>query len=109
MASGKDTCPILPKLANNCSDEIQISLLISEDLRVWGFPVVLFVFSLRLTFMGMPIALLPLGIYKKTLCSRTKPCVLESKTVLSVEHVLNSEAKLVTDFCDWPEIPLASA
>lgn len=89
---------------------IQISLLISEDLRVWGFPVVLFVFSLGVNIHGDANYVLPLGTYIENFMFQNKTvCARESKTVLSVEHVLNSEATLVTDFCDWPEIPLASA
>ena len=54
---------------------IQISLLISEDLRVWGFPVVLFVFSLGVNIHGDANYVLPLGTYienfmfqNKTVC-----------------------------------------
>lgn len=110
MASSKDTCPILPKLTNNCSDENSDKLANKWGLNGLGFSGGFVCFQSGSYIHGDANSVLPLGIYIENFMFQNKTvCARESKTVLSVEHVLNSEAKLVTDFCDWPEIPLARA
>lgn len=96
MASGKDTCPILPKLPNNCYDENSDKPANKWGLKGLGFSGDFVCFQSGSYIHGDTNSVLPLDIYIENLMFQNKTlCARESKTVLSVEHVLNSEAKLL--------------